>query len=99
MIARRLPLPRLRSERGDRYLLWPIRFGLVPVFAGKRCYAFTWHGWHIRYEKVPPAKTSRGCMPGNRGVYGQTLHLGFFQVRLGDPQPRLSAETTGHALS
>ena len=79
----RWPIPRLRNADGDRYLLWPIGVGLVPRLGGKRLYAISQHGWHVRYETVPVEKTSRGCMPGFRAVSGQTLHFWFFQVRLG----------------
>jgi hypothetical protein len=88
----RLPYPHRRGERGDRYALWPIALGWVPRSIGfvcnpewwQRMWSFTWHGWQTGYEDVPEEQTSLGCMPGKRAVFGQTLHLGFFQVYLGD---------------
>lgn len=93
----RLPYPRLRSEEGERYCLWPIRLGLVPRKGSVNCpwwrrfYAFTWHGWQTHTEQVPVEKTSKGSMPGFRRVFGQTLHLGFLQIRLGRREPGLEA--------
>ena len=69
-----------RNVDRARYLLWPVRFtrktdGFPPHWG--------WHGWHVRYENVSREKTSAGCMPGYRAVYGQTLHLGRLLILFG----------------
>lgn len=74
---------RLRGGNTERarYLLWPISFGwrddngvALTRYSPRRLLA--WHGWQVGYERVPESKTSLGCMPGIRSVFGQTVHIG-----------------------
>lgn len=71
-----------KNEDGARYHLWPIRFGwhdnTIP-----RLKFFAWHGWQTGYDTVPHEKTSRGCMPGYRSTFGQTLHIGRLFICFG----------------
>jgi hypothetical protein len=79
---RRWPLPRLRSDDGGRYLLLPVHVKLSPRRFGLG-WLFGRHGWQVGSEAVPFEKTSHGCMPGYRDVYGQTVHLGPIQIIFG----------------
>lgn len=77
----RWPVPRLKMSDGARLQLWPVRIGLCPRL---QRFHIGWHAWHVCDEHVPEDETQFGYMPGWRGVFGQTVHLGFFQIRLGD---------------
>ena len=71
------------GEHGDRYLRWPIRFAwghqLPPTSF------FAWHGWQVRDEPCALEETSDRCVPGYRGVFGQTLHIGRLKIMFGVP--------------
>lgn len=79
------PLQRVDAD-GDLFLLWPVRFAITPRLGGMRR-SLSMHGWQVGYEDVPRALTSASCMPGFRGVFGQTVTLGPIQLHFG-PNPR-----------
>lgn len=81
---RRVKLRRWGADK-SRYHLWPIGLGLLPKLVPFG--TFSSHGWQTHCEDVPVEQTSRGCVPGKRAVFGQTLTLGFFQIYFG-PRPR-----------
>jgi len=58
---------------GDRWLLWPIRLSWGPKLSSAW---FTTHGWQVDTERCSVAETGKRNMPGFRGVFGRTLHLG-----------------------
>jgi hypothetical protein len=65
---------------GDRWLLWPIRLSWGPKLSSAW---FTTHGWQVDTERCSVAETGKRCMPGFRGVFGRTLHLGRLKVLFG----------------
>ena len=66
----------IRHPDGHRRALWPIRLKW-----GHYSHWFVRHGWILDHERC--SYTARGCMPGWRGVYGQTIHFGKLKVCLG----------------
>lgn len=68
------------AKDGSRWQVWPVRIRF------KRGASHRWlarHGWQVGSESVPVEKTSFGCMPGYRAVFGQTLHFGPLKILLG----------------
>ena len=72
------------TKNGSRLQFWPVRlkWGVTTSW-------FSTHGWQTGSERVPVEKTSFGCMPGFRAVFGWTFHLGRLKVCFGrDLEPR-----------
>lgn len=64
----------------SRWMWWPIR---IKFSAASASTWFRRHGWQTGFERVAVSKTSFGCMPGFRSVFGQTWHFGRLKVCLG----------------
>jgi hypothetical protein len=80
---------RTKDKDGNRWLLWPIR---LRVAEHRSKAWFKTHGWQIGFEPVPESQTAFGCMPGWRGLYGQTFHLGRLKVLFG-PSTEIGQDT------
>lgn len=65
---------------GNRFQLWPIRLKWSAHSASR---LFDRHGWQTGTEHTPDGSTGAGFMPGIRGVFGQTFHIGRLKVCLG----------------
>ncbi len=66
-----------------RYLMWPIRLKWAP---GSSAW-FKTHGWQVGDEACQLEQTQRGFMPGFRGVFGWTFHLGRLKICFGKGLP------------
>jgi hypothetical protein len=64
-------------NKGNVYLRWPIRL----VIARESNKPFTWHAYHLRYER---GWTGEGCMPGVHRVSAQVLHFWRLRVIFGN---------------
>lgn len=69
------------DSEDNRWQLWPIGLRWGDKLSSSR--PFSTHGWRVGTESVPVAKTSFGCMPGFRKVFGQTLHLWRLKICFG----------------
>lgn len=82
------------DTNGDRWLLWPIRLRWVP---GSPSRWFTSHGWQVGTERCPESQTGGRHMPGFRGVFGRTLHLGRLKVLFGRERSKAERQVTVQA--
>jgi hypothetical protein len=71
---------RIQKDK-SRHCLWPISFKWGNQLPMSKF--FNWHGWQVYCEDVPVEKTSVGCIPGKRAVFGQTFHIGPLKILLG----------------